>query len=145
MFGIIEVMKVLFVCRGNVARSQLAEAIYNKLTNTNDAKSAGTHVEYPGESLIDRKSRVGTSNAIDVMNDNGLLSPEQKQTQITKSMLDDFDLVISMAGKRYTPKWLAESPKYRFWKITDPKARGYAITDKTRRQIEAKIRESLLN
>jgi protein-tyrosine-phosphatase len=137
-------MKILFVCRGNVARSQLAEAIYNKLTNSHDALSAGTHVDNPGETLIDRKARIGESNAVDVMNDNGLLSPEQRQTQLTQSMLNDYDLIISMSGKRYTPKWLEESPKYRYWKITDPKARGYKITDQTRQQIEAKIRETLL-
>jgi protein-tyrosine-phosphatase len=137
-------MKVLFVCRGNVARSQLAEAIYNKLTNSNDAGSAGTHVENPGETLIGRKKRVGVSNAVDVMKDHGLLSHSQAQTQLTKSMLDDYDLVISMSGKRYTPSWLKDSPKYRYWKITDPKARGYDITNRTRQQIEAKIREVLL-
>ncbi len=137
-------MKILFVCRGNVARSQLAEAIYNRLTNSNDAASAGTHVENHGETLVDRKRRVGTSNAVDVMRDSGLLSPNQQQTQLIKSMLDDYDVVVNMAGKRYTPKWLIESPKYRYWKITDPKARGYEVTDKTRKQIEAKIRETLL-
>lgn len=138
-------MKVLFVCRGNVARSQIAEAIYNKLTNSHNAASAGTHVERPGETLIDRKKRVGKSFAVDVMKDNGLLSSLQKQTQLSQEMLDTCDVVINMAAKRYTPKWLAESPKYRYWKISDPKARGYKVTDRTRQQIEAKIRETLLS
>jgi protein-tyrosine-phosphatase len=138
-------MKVLFICRGNVARSQLAEAIYNKLTNSHDAQSAGTQVSNPSESLIDRKRRLGESNAVDVMRDNNLLSENQKQTQLTKNMVDNFDLIISMAGKRYTPKWLSKNPKYRYWKITDPKARGYNFTDSTRKQIESKIRETLLD
>ena len=32
-FVMIMNMKILFVCHGNVARSQITEAIYNKLTN----------------------------------------------------------------------------------------------------------------
>lgn len=34
--------KVLFICKGNWFRSQMAAAIFNKLTNSNLADSAGT-------------------------------------------------------------------------------------------------------
>jgi protein-tyrosine-phosphatase len=50
--------KILFICYGNVARSQMAEAFYNKFTNSNDAKSAGvgydmvTRYKHPAEDVI---------------------------------------------------------------------------------------------
>lgn len=81
-------MKVLFVCRGNVARSQMAEAIYNKLTNSHDAHSAGTQVVNPGETLGERKKRIGKSYAVDVMHDVGLSPNNKKQTQLTKDILE---------------------------------------------------------
>ncbi|MCA9332737.1 low molecular weight phosphatase family protein [Candidatus Saccharibacteria bacterium] len=137
-------MKVLFVCRGNVARSQIAEALYNQITKTSDASSAGTQVDHPGETLCARKKRVGASNAVDVMNDYGLSPNNKVQKQLTKDNLKEYDLVVSMAGKRYTPKWLSTSPKYRYWKISDPKARGYKVTEKTMKQIEYNIRNLLL-
>ncbi len=40
-------MKILFVCWGNVGRSQMAQAYYNHFTKSNDAFSAGTDSESP--------------------------------------------------------------------------------------------------
>lgn len=134
-------MKILFVCHGNVARSQMAEMIYNKLTESNDADSAGTHAEKPGETLGQRKKRIGKSFVVDVMKDNNMSVENKKQTQVTKSMLEKYDLVIGMGAKRYTPKWLADSPNYIYWKIRDPKAQGYSTTNNTRLSIERKIKE----
>lgn len=119
----------------------MAEAIFNKLTNSHNADSAGTYVDDPGETLEQRKKRIGKSYAVDVMNDNGFSANEKKQTQLTKEMLLNYDMVISMAGKRYTPTWLAAAPNYTYWKISDPGARSYKVTDKTRVLIEKKIRE----
>ncbi len=134
-------MKILFVCRGNVARSQMAEMIYNNLTTSNKANSAGTHVEKPGETLGQRKKRIGKSFVVDVMNDNHMSIENKKQTQLTKDMLKNYDLIIGMSAKRYTPKWLAESPNYVYWKIRDPKARGYSTTANTKLVIERKVKE----
>jgi protein-tyrosine-phosphatase len=118
-------MKVLFVCRGNVSRSQMAAAIYNKLSNSQSADSAGTHVDNPGELLLDRSIRLGGSLTLDVMKDHGYDINKGVQTQLTPEMLNKYDKVISVAGMRYTPKWLANAPNYTYWKITDPKGRSY--------------------
>ena len=143
-FVMIMNMKILFVCHGNVARSQIAEAIYNKLTNSNDAESAGTHVDKPGETLGQRKKRIGASLVVDVMNDVNMSINNKKRTQLTRDMLENFDKVINMSPKRYAPTWLAKSPKYSYWKIRDPMSRGYTTTDNTRKTIEKKVKELLV-
>jgi len=126
-----------------VARSQMAEAIYNKLTSTVNADSAGTRVEKPGETLGQRKERIGRSPVFEVMTNNQLNPNNKKQTQLTQEMLPKYDVVISMASKKYSPKWLVAAPNYVYWKINDPKARGYNYTDGARQRIEAKIKEML--
>jgi protein-tyrosine-phosphatase len=121
----------------------MAEAIYNKLTNTQDADSAGTHAEKPGETLGDRKKRIGGSYLVDLMTDKGYDVGRKVQTQLTKGMLEEYNLVINMAGKRYTPSWLSSAPNYAYWKIQDPTGRSYEITERIMIQIEAKIKEMI--
>lgn len=77
------------------------------------------------------------------MNNNGLNISNKKQKQLTQDMLINYDLVINMSAKRFTPKWLSKWPSYTYWKILDPGARGYKTTDRTRKLIEQKIQELL--
>jgi protein-tyrosine-phosphatase len=134
-------MKILFVCKGNNCRSQMAEAIYNRLTNSTDASSAGTRVDGENETLSEFAKRPEvTSFTLDVMRDDGYNLEDKRQTQLTQNMLGNYDLVVSMAGKRYTPQWLANSPNYEYWKISDPKGRSYAVTKHTKDEVERKVR-----
>ena len=139
-------MKVLFVCRGNVGRSQMAAAFYNQLTNTKDADSAGTHVENPGQTLLERKLwRPGHSFVVDVMAESGIDVTKSVSTQLNPDMLKKYGLIVSMAGKRYTPKWLADSPNYMFWKIRDPMGRSHDATARARDIVKKNIEELILN
>ena len=120
----------------------MAEAIYNRLTNSADASSAGTRVDGVGETLSEfgRRPEVA-SFTLDVMRDAGYDIDNKRQTQLTQEMLRNYDLVVSMAGKRYTPRWLSDAPNYEYWKITDPKGRSYTITKHAKDEIERKVRD----
>ncbi len=135
-------MKILFVCRGNNCRSQIAEAVYNRLTSSIDASSAGTHVGGAGETLGEFGMHPEVSSfTLNVMHDAGYNLEHKRQTQLTKDMLSKYDLVVSMTNKRSTPKWLSSAPNYVHWKITDPKGRSYAVTQYAKDKIEQKVRE----
>lgn len=135
-------MKILFVCKGNNCRSQMAEAIYNRLTNSTDASSAGTRVEGVGDTLAEFNRRPGvTSFTVDVMRDAGFNLEDKKQKQLTKDMLEKYDLVVGMAAKQFTPAWLSSAPNYLYWKIPDPKGRSYTVTKHAKDAVEQKVQD----
>ena len=138
-------MKILFVCWANVGRSQMAAAFYNHLTATEDAESAGTEVEYPGETLAERKIRRGGTDVIEAMAEEGIDISGNIKTQITEDMLSHYEKVISMAALEYTPNWLRDYPKYEYWEVKDPGGSGLAETIVARDVIKTKVEKLISN
>ena len=136
-------MKILFVCRQNVGRSQMAKAFYNILSKTNDADAAGTHVIERGQTLLERKATSESKNffVIDVMKDAGLDIAAFTRHPLEESVLDKYDRIISMANEADTPKWLLKSPKYTHWDVKDPRGQDYETTAKVRDDIKLKVSE----
>lgn len=117
-------MKILFVCRGNVGRSQIAEALFNDLSKNHRAISAGTKVfdkegnSAEGEKLKDRE---GAKHIVAVMDEMELDVRLAERNQITERMVQDSDLIIVMAEKDTLPEFLLRSDNVRYWEIGDPK------------------------
>jgi protein-tyrosine-phosphatase len=136
-------MKVLFVCWANVGRSQMAAELYNKMTGTNDASSAGTEVSRPGKTLQERRSRRGGTFVIDVMQDEGVDVSRNIRTQLTEGMLDEYDLIINMAQPEYTPAWLKNHSKYTYWFIEDPGGKGLEASRRAKEEIKDRLKALL--
>lgn len=120
----------------------MAAELYNKLTGTQDAESAGTQVKHPGKTLSERRNRRGGTYVIDVMKeDEGIDVAENVRTQFVEDMLDSYDKVISMAHPEYTPEWLSNHPNFIYWEVTDPMDHGADATRKAKQEIEGKIKE----
>jgi protein-tyrosine-phosphatase len=62
-------------------------------------------------------------------------------TQLTRSDLSKYDLIVNMSGKKYTTKWLAEAPNYLYWKIRDPMGRIHDVTVRTRDVIRKNVED----
>jgi arsenate reductase len=133
-------MKVLFVCWQNIGRSQMAKALYNQLTKSNDSDSAGTQVDIPGETLQERREQgKSASHTIDIMQKEGIDVSGSKRKQLTKAMLGNYDLVINMAQPEYTPSWLSEAPNYINWDVEDPGGKGYESTLEAEKDIKTRV------
>ncbi len=73
------------------------------------------------------------------MNEKGIDISHYTRTLLDKSQLDEYDVIVSMAQKEYTPDWLTRLSKYTYWDITDPRGQDLEHTRKVRDEIESKI------
>lgn len=118
----------------------MAAELYNRLTNSQAANSAGTSVATPGQSIAERalESR-GAANVIKVMSEEGIDISNNIQQQVTKSMLDDCEQVIVMAEPETIPEFVKGSPKYLYWYIEDPALKDLDETRATKESIKSLI------
>ena len=120
-------MKILFVCRGNMFRSQVAEAVFNHIKDGGvEVKSCGTWVEKEG--LTDKRLKdfdgqneeMNLTNLIEVMKEKGIDISENVCKPITPELVDWADKIISMAEVDESPDYLLKSQWVTFWKVENP-------------------------
>jgi len=123
-------LKVLFVCKGNAGRSQMAEEFFNKFSKKHKAISAGTKAQTKKplpEVVINSMKEVG----IDVS--------KNKRKKLTKKMVQQADKVIVMCRADKLIKKAKKTGKVGFWKVMDAKGRSLAFHNKIRNQIKKKV------
>lgn len=114
-------MRVLFICKANWYRSQMAEAIYNHLTNSHDASSVGARVgekdEPEGRILSDLFS--DKSFFFNVLEAHGLNVRSNYTKKLLPEMLNQYDAVVSMAEEPYAPDFLKNDARVIWWDVKD--------------------------
>jgi arsenate reductase (thioredoxin) len=128
-------MKILFVCYGNVARSQMAEAYYNKYTNSKDATSAGV-----GYGINERYNHPA-GDVVKVMLEEDIDVSKKSIKAITKEMVDNSQKVIVMCNLDDCPKFLLDSGKLVHIPIPDP----YGISVEYTRSVRDDIKRMVLD
>ena len=90
-------IKVLFVCLGNICRSPMAEFVFKDMVNKKGLanefyiESAATSREAVGEGIY-----FGTRN---ILKEQGIPFEERKARQMTKEDYDKFDYILGMESK----------------------------------------------
>lgn len=138
-------MKVLFVCRRNNGRSQIAKGIYNLLTKSKDADAAGVEINIDGQLLKERALEPGSEAGIviGVMGELGVDVSDSPRTQLTHEMLDRYDRVVVIMDQEHAPDYLRNNHAVEFWRIEDPKGNDINGVRETRDLIRAKIEQML--
>ncbi len=100
-------MKVLFVCRGNVGRSQVAQVCFDQLSK-HDSFSAGMGVDQ----LVANRPSAKMKDAADprslefIKKEFGVDISERDRNQLTPEMIEDVDLAIIIHEKEEWPDYL---------------------------------------
>jgi arsenate reductase len=129
--------KILFVCRANSGRSQIAMELYNHI-RPEMASSAGTHVDEPGQKIKDRPT---AASAIEVMSELGIDMRENTRTQLTPELLQNFDHVVVLAETRAIPDYLNTWVPAEMWHIEDTRERPIERVRQIRDEIKRRVDE----
>jgi protein-tyrosine-phosphatase/DNA-binding transcriptional ArsR family regulator len=129
-------LRVLFLCTGNSARSQIAQALLHSLSGGSvRAFSAGSHPKplHP--------------NAVRVMRARGIDISERKPTHLDRFRGERFDYVISLCDRvREVCPDFPGRPQTIHWSIADPAATPgsqrdtYSAFEETAAELETRIR-----
>ena len=147
-------MKILFVCRANVGRSQVAQVYFNKLSR-HTSNSAGIAVDelivklhLRGRKLKDVTSisRAAEYTLECIRNEFGVDIADKERQQLTPHMVDAADLVVVIAEKEQWPDYLKEGGKVVFWDIPDGVGQDdafvYDVFTQVRRRVEQLVEET---
>ena len=126
-------VKILFVCSGNVGRSQMAEAYYNHFTKSRNASSAGTDSETP------KKYSALPHEIIMLMKEESVDVSKNKVKLINDEMIKNADKIMVMCEKNKCPEMIIGAEKTTFWEVTDPYKAKIDDMRKIRNIIKAKV------
>jgi ArsR family transcriptional regulator, arsenate/arsenite/antimonite-responsive transcriptional repressor / arsenate reductase (thioredoxin) len=111
--------RVLFLCTGNSARSQIAEALVEELTGgAVEAESAGSHPK-----PLHR-------NAVRVMRERGIDIADRRSKHLSEFAAERFDYVVSLCDRvREVCPEFPDHPPLIHWSIPDPAREGETHTE----------------
>ncbi|MFW6047364.1 MAG: low molecular weight phosphatase family protein [Candidatus Woesearchaeota archaeon] len=126
--------KILFICSGNVGRSQMAEAFYNHFTNSKNAFSAGIDPNTP------TKYPKIPNEICQIMKEENIAVSNQKVKLIKRHFVDEAEKIFVMCKKDLCPDFLTNSEKVVYWKIEDPYEMNIDDMRGIRDQIKIKVK-----
>ncbi len=135
-------MNILFVCSGNVGRSQMASILFEAAAHgRHHARSAGTDVfEKEGQTL---GSLAVANEVLAVLDEIGVDARARTRTQVTEAMVSDADVVVSMAPREEMSLYLQNREGLIEWNVEDPFKQSRDFTRDVRVRLEALVEELL--
>jgi len=128
-------MKILFICRANVGRSQMAEAIFNNISKKHLAISAGLNPpkEWEGKTLSK------TRYVAPCMREIGMNVDDKASKRLIEFMLIGIDRVVVIGEKNNWPIFLNNFDKLVYWDISDPDVGGMDLHRVIRDQVKEAV------
>jgi len=126
--------KVLFVCQANVGRSQMAEAFYNYLTESENAISAGA------QDFREKYHHHPTLEIIKSMEEKGIDISRQKIKVVDRQMCEQAERIVVLCHRSFCADYILNDPKTTYLPIQDPHQQKLETINRIRDQIEELIK-----
>lgn len=115
-------ISIIFICKGNMFRSQLAEAIFrkkfkNKLYKVMSFGTTVTNDKHKNKKIGEIKSLYEFSNYVNTTI--GVNISNWKCKQLNQNCISNKDIIIVMAEEKTLPKWLFNFD-FIYWQIENP-------------------------
>ena len=130
-------MKILFVCKSNFARSQMAEAFLKKFSKKHEVTSAGTMVE---KKWLGKPISMFNNYVIPEMLEGGIDLSNNTPKQLTEERVNVADKIVAIVSKDLWPDYLSKSKKVEFWDIPDPRGTDLEFHRKVIDDIKNKVK-----
>jgi protein-tyrosine-phosphatase len=138
-YGKIYIMKIVVICKGNVGRSQIAEALFRKYYPEMQVVSAGTAISGPEQPIGELMPHI--QEVLDVMNEEKIDVSSYVRKQLTENMVRRADAVIAIIeDTSLLPLYVANSKKLVHWNVADPKGQDLETTREIKNQIKALVK-----
>lgn len=136
-------MRILFVCKSNAARSQMAEAFLARYSREHTGMSAGVRTAHRGKEGYPVPWQIAEK-----MGELGIRMDRYRRKQLRRSMVQEADRVIVVMTpgqiRALLPKYVARSRKVTYWTdIQDPQNDEARLVarDQLRRRVRDLVRE----
>ncbi|MFA6272165.1 MAG: low molecular weight phosphatase family protein [Patescibacteria group bacterium] len=124
--------KILFICKSNTGRSQMAAAFLKKRKPELIVLDAGSQVG-------DRSGTIIHEYVIEVMKELDIDLSNNIRKQLTPDMVNKADKIIIMDKKENLPDYLINSGKMIFWDVEDAAGTDLEFHRKIRDQINTLV------
>ena len=134
--------KVVFICKGNIFRSQVAKAFYNQLKKDDSvAFCYGTWVEKEGNQGLKLSLYPNLEILFAELKKYNIDISNERCEQLKEEYLKDADKIVVMAEKEFIPDWL-NMYKYEYWEnIPNPEVHTVPIIEDTVKLLRKKVLE----
>lgn len=124
----------------------MAASIYNQITNTNDAHSAGTYVgsaDVPEGTVIENYFK--TPDYFELMEENGMHIRNNLTKKLLPEMIEDADTVVAMAEEPFVPDFLRSNGNVIWWEVENPSFATREVSENTFNQIKDLVEKLILS
>lgn len=124
----------------------MAAAIYNQITGTDDADSAGTYVgsvDVPEGTVIEKYFK--TPDYFELMEENGMNIRNNLTKKLLPEMIENANITVSIVQEPFIPDFLRNNEKVIWWKVEDPSITTREVSEKTYSEIKSLVEQLVLS